>query len=214
MVYRCEGEGCPLDFVSPGAVELTGYSISELSQKRKLTDLILEEDREMVRSKTEDALANRRPFKLIYRIRAADGRIKWVREQGLGIYSQDGRLIGIEGFVADISGRKRIEEALERSEELYKALAEGTSDAIFMVDGNRDIVSVNHAFLDLFGFSREEIIGQSIRILHPSDESFIDFGKLALFRLRTWTSQDGMGVEEKRRNSFPGGGDLFGHRGT
>ena len=113
MVYRCKDEGCPLDFVSPGAVELTGYSISELSQKRKLTDLILEIDRETVRSKTQDALANRRPFKLIYRIRAADGRIKWVREQGLGIYSQDGRLIGIEGFVADISGRKRIEEALK-----------------------------------------------------------------------------------------------------
>jgi PAS domain S-box-containing protein len=179
MVYRCGGEGYPLDFVSPGAVELTGYSISELSQKLKLTDLIVEEDREMVKSKTNDALTDRRPFKLIYRIRAADGRIKWVREQGLGIYSQDGQLIGIEGFIADISGRKRIEEALERSEELYKALAEGTSDAIFMVDRNRDIVSVNHAFLDLFGFPREEIIGQSVRILHPSNESFIDFGKLA-----------------------------------
>lgn len=179
MLYRCGGEGCPLDLVSPGAVELTGYSISELSQKRKLTDLILEEDREMVRSNTEDALANRRPFKLIYRIQAADGRIKWVWEQGLGIYSQDGQLIAREGFVADISGRKRIEEALQRSEELYKTLMEGTSDAIFMVDGNRDIVSVNHTFLDLFGFSKEEIIGQSVRILHPSDESFVDFGKLA-----------------------------------
>ncbi len=180
MLYRCGPEGCPFDLVSPGAVELTGYSVSELSQKRKLADLILEEDREMVRSNTEDSLANRRPFKLIYRIRAADGRIKWVWEQGLGIYSQDGRLIAREGFVADISGRKRIEEALQRSEELYKTLMEGTSDAIFMVDGNRDIVSVNHTFLDLFGFSREEIIGHSIRLLHPSDESFIDFGKLAL----------------------------------
>ncbi len=180
MVYRCGGDAeCPLDFVSPGAVELTGYSVSELSQKRKLTDLILEEDRQMVRSETEDALANRRPFKLIYRIRAADGRIKWAWEQGLGVYSQDGELTGIEGFVADISGRKRIEEALERSQEIYKALVEGTSDAIFMVDRDRNIVSVNHAFSALFGFSREEIIGQSIRILHPSDESFIDFGKLA-----------------------------------
>ncbi|MGA2025991.1 MAG: PAS domain S-box protein [Syntrophobacteraceae bacterium] len=183
MLYRCGAEGCPLDLVSPGAVELTGYSISELSQKQKLTDLILEEDRDMVRSNTEDALANRRPFKLIYRIQAADGRIKWVWEQGLGIYSQSGQLIAREGFIADISGRKRIEEALQRSEELYKTLMEGTSDAIFMVDGNRDIVSVNHTFLDLFGFSREEIIGQSIRILHPSDESFIDFGKLALSAL-------------------------------
>jgi len=57
MLYRCGGEDCLLDLVSPGAVELTGYSISELSQKRKLNDLIVEEDREMVRSNTEDALA-------------------------------------------------------------------------------------------------------------------------------------------------------------
>jgi PAS domain S-box-containing protein len=179
MVYRCGGVDCPLDFVSPGAVELTGYSISELTQNRKLTDLIVEEDRKMVRSRTGNALANRHPFKLIYRIQTADGRIKWVWEQGLGIYSQDGRLIGIEGFLADITGRKRIEEALRRSEGLYKTLVEGTSDAIFMVDWNRYIVSVNHAFLDLFGFSRQEITGQSVRIIHPSDESFVNFGKLA-----------------------------------
>ncbi|MGA2403909.1 MAG: PAS domain S-box protein [Syntrophobacteraceae bacterium] len=180
MLYRCGGDAeCLLDFVSPGAVALTGYSISELSHKRKLGDLVLLEDREMVRSKTEEAFANRRPFKLIYRIRTADGGIKWVWELGLGVYSQKGELIATEGFLVDVTGQKRIEEALKRSDEVYKALAEGTSDAIFMVDGNRNIVSVNHAFLDLFGFSSEEIIGQSVRIVHPSDDSFTDFGKLA-----------------------------------
>ncbi len=180
MVYRCGCDvECPLDFVSPGAVDLTGYSIAELTHKRKLTDLVLLDDREMVRSKTLDALSNRRPFELIYRIRAAGDLIKWVWEHGLGIYSPKGELIGIEGFVADISYRKRIEEALKRSEEVDRALVEGISDAIFMVDGNRNIVSVNHAFLDLFGFSKEEIIGQSVRIIHPSDESFSDFGRLA-----------------------------------
>jgi len=203
MLYRCGGEGCPLDFVSPGAVELTGYSISELSKKRKLTDLILEEDREMVRSNTEDALANGRPFKLVYRIQTVDGRIKWVWEQGLGVYSQGGQLIAREGFVADISGRKRIEEALQRSEELYKTLMEGTSDAIFMVDGNRDIVSVNHTFLDLFGFSREEIIGQSVRVLHPSDESFVDFGKLALSDLEHGPLRVEWELKKKDGTVFP-----------
>jgi PAS domain S-box-containing protein len=180
MAYHCgPDEECPLVLVSPGAVELTGYSIDELSQKRKLSDLVLEEDRHMVRSETGNALAQRRPFKLIYRIRAAGGGIKWVWEQGRGVYSQQGELVEIEGFVAGISGCEPIEEALKRSEELYKALAEGTSDAIFMVDKDRIIVSVNRAFVDLFGFSKAEAIGQTVRIIHPSDESFVDFGKLA-----------------------------------
>lgn len=179
MVYRCGDDAdCKLDFISPGAVDLTGYSIGELRNKRRLSDLALEEDLETIRSEMDIALGSRRPFKLIYRIRAADGRIKWVWEQGLGIYSQDGKLMGVEGIVADITERKRVEEALKRSEEIYRVLAEGTSEAIFMVDDNRNIALVNNAFLDLFGFSREEIIGQSIRIIHPSEESFIDFGKL------------------------------------
>jgi len=180
MVYRCGTDPtCPLDFVSPGAVELTGYPLAELSHKRKLTDLIVPEDREMAGSKTMEALAAKLPFKLVYRIRTADGRIKWAWEQGLGIYSEKGELIAVEGFVADISERKRIEEALRRSEQVYKVLVEGTSDAILMVDKERNIVSVNHAFLDLFGYSREEVIGQCVRILHPSEESFISFGRLA-----------------------------------
>ena len=204
MVYRCGCDvECLLDFVSPRAVDLTGYSISELSHKRKLSDLVLLDDREMVRSKTEDALANRRPFKLIYRMRAADGRIKWVWEHGLGVYSQRGELIGIEGFVADISARKRIEEALKRSEEVYKALVEGTSDAIFMIDRNRNIVSVNQAFLELFGFSKEEIVGQSVKIIHPSYESFIDFGKLAKSALEKGPLRVEWELKKKDGTVFP-----------
>jgi len=180
MVYRCGSDPeCRLDLVSPGAVELTGYPTAELSLKKKLTDLVLPEDRETVRSKIAEALAAKLPFELIYRLRTADGRIKWAWEQGFGIYSEKGELLAVEGFVADISERKRIEEALKRSEEVYKVLVEGTSDAILMVDVDRNIVSVNHAMLDLFGFSREEVIGKSVRILHPSEESFISFGNLA-----------------------------------
>jgi PAS domain S-box-containing protein len=180
MVYRCGGDpDCRLDFVSPGAVKLTGYSIADLSLKRKLTDLVLPEDREMARTKILNALDTRAPFKLVYRLQTADGRIKWAWEQGLGLYSAQGDLIAVEGFVADISERKRIEEALKRSEEAYKVLVEGTSDAILMVDVHRNIVSVNQALLDLFGYSRQEVIGKSVRILHPSEDSYIDFGDLA-----------------------------------
>ena len=214
MVYRCGDDAdCRLDFVSPGAVELTGYPIEELREKRRLSDLVLEEDRETIRSEMETALAGRLPFRLIYRIRAADGRIKWVWEQGLGIYSQKGQLTGIEGIVADITGRKRIEEALKRSEEVYKVLAEGTSEAIFMVDGDRNIVSVNSAFLDLFGFAREEIIGQSIRMLHPSDESFVDFGKLTHITLKRGPLRVEWELKKKDGTVFPVEGTFTGIAG-
>lgn len=181
MIYRCGGTDpeCPLDLVSPGAVELTGHSIEELNCKRKLTDLVLPEDREAVKSMTLQALSEKRPFKLLYRIVTADGGIKWAWEQGLGIYSDKGTLVAVEGFVIDVSERRRMEEALRRSEQVYRALVDGTSDAIMMVDRDRRVISVNQAFLDLFGYTRHEIIGHSIRLVHPSEESFLNFGKLA-----------------------------------
>ena len=157
---------------------MTGLPLSELAKRQTLSDMVLEEDREAIRVEIRNGLAAKQPFKLMYRIRAADGNIKWVWEQGLGIYSQEGELRAIEGFIVDITGRKRIEEALRRSEEVYRVFAESISDAIFMVDEERFIVSVNRAFLELFGYSREEVIGQTIRILHTSEESFRDFGEL------------------------------------
>ena len=179
MAYRCRPDHeQSFDFLSPGAVDLTGLPLSELSNRQKFSDLVLEEDRKALGAEIGTALAGRLPFRLIYRIRAAEGHIKWVWEQGLGIYSQEGDLIAIEGFIADITARKRAEEALSRSEEIYRVLAESISDAIFMVDEERSIVSVNRAFLDLFGYSREEVIGQTIGILHNSEESFREFGKL------------------------------------
>ncbi|MFH1951137.1 MAG: response regulator [Pseudomonadota bacterium] len=48
-----------------------------------------------------------------------------------------------------------------------------------MLDNERKIVSSNQAFLDLFGYKKNEVEGESIRIIHQSDDSFHSFGKTA-----------------------------------
>lgn len=180
MAYRCKADPeCTLEFVSAGAMDLTGYSPEDLTHKQKIDDLIVEEDRDEVRKGRQSELAEGRPFRFTYRIRDAEGRIKWVWERARGVYSDSGSLLAVEGFVTDITERKEAEEALRRSEEIYRALVEGTSDAILMTDTDRVIISANRAFTELFGYTREELEGASVRIIHPSDESFRNFGKYA-----------------------------------
>ena len=73
--------------------------------------------------------------------------------------------------------KREAEEALGESEENYRNLVESSTDAILMLDVERKIVSCNQAFLDQFGYERNEIKGRSTRIIHKSDESFRSFGE-------------------------------------
>ncbi len=77
----------------------------------------------------------------------------------------------------DITERQRAEEVLRESEERHRALVASSSDAILTLDEKRNILSCNRAFLDLFGFEEDEVKGRSIRVLHPSDESFRSLGE-------------------------------------
>ena len=79
---------------------------------------------------------------------------------------------------ARVIERKRGEENLRHSEGKYRTLVESSSDAILMLDKKRRIVSCGEAFLRLFGYERGEVEGQSVRIIHISESSFVQFGQL------------------------------------
>ena len=79
--------------------------------------------------------------------------------------SADGRLY--VGFVTDISERKRVEEALRRSEAQARAVFEAAAQAILIVDQRGVILSVNQQTEIIFGYARERLIGQLIEVLLP-----------------------------------------------
>lgn len=118
MAYRSHNDPArPMEFVSEGSADLTGYLPHELvgSDAVAYADLIHPEDRQMVWDAIQAALKDQTSFQVIYRILTATGAERWVWEQGLGIYDPDGGLLAIEGFITDITERKVAEEIIRKA---------------------------------------------------------------------------------------------------
>ncbi len=73
------------------------------------------------------------------------------------IYRPDGRMSKI-AMIRDITELKQINRVLEEQGERYKTLFEHSRDAIAIVKTNGQFVEVNQAFLDMFGYSRSDLM--------------------------------------------------------
>jgi len=77
----------------------------------------------------------------------------------------------VASVIQDITERKRAENALRESERKYRILFGGSRDAIYVTTREGKIIDANQAMLDLFGYSREEMIGLDARktYVYPED---------------------------------------------
>ncbi len=134
MAYRCRNDAAwTMDLVSEGCLALTGYTVEELRDNRRIAfgDLILAEDAEPLWAKCQRNLDLHLRCSNEYRIRTATGEVKWVWDQAEGGYDADGRLLAIEGLVTDISDRRQAQAALRQSEERFELAMRATRDAVW-----------------------------------------------------------------------------------
>lgn len=86
-------------------------------------------------------------------------------------FDDHGNMTGLGGISRDITERKRVEEQLRESETTFRSIFRAAPTGIGMVC-NRVIKQANDRLCEILGYSQEELLGKSARIVYPTDEDF------------------------------------------
>jgi len=77
----------------------------------------------------------------------------------------DGQIVGAFAVAQDISERKRAQEELCATKELLESFVEHSKDTIVVVDREGIVLRANGAFEDMFGWSRDEVLGRKLPVI-------------------------------------------------
>ena len=151
---------------------LTGYAASEL---RALDYMALTPQRYYAEEQQQLGQLNRTghygPFEKEF-VRK-DGTLVAVQVQGAFYTDADGKR-ALWSVVEDISSRKHSEARLKQMLDEQRAMIENPAVGVVKLT-DRQMTWVNDAFAAMLGYRSEDLVGQSTRLLYPSDDAFRKF---------------------------------------
>jgi len=128
------------------------------------------------------------PTRLTYRITAGDGSICWLESHGQ-LQWRDGRPWRALGFVIDVTQRAVLEQELL----LHSKIIEAIADGVTLSSGDGKILMVNREIERAYGWSRDELVGQSTRVFSglkaPDHDRLRDYVRAVVARDGMWKGE-------------------------
>jgi len=126
------------------------------------------------RKKLIDAIKNQRVVK-DYEIamHTSKGKLLTLVENAMGEFDQAGNLIGIQGYIIDITQRKKAEEELRQSEKLFKDLTLNMASGVIIYN-EEGFLYVNPATTKITEYSAKEMLQMSFwDVVHPDHKELV-----------------------------------------
>lgn len=144
---------------------------------RDFLDMVIEADRRTVMETFRQAIEDNSDFNIDIAVLLSDLTLKQInlRVRSSHEDSLDRKII--VGTIQDISGRKRIEEALKKSEEKYHSLFEQSRDAIYITSRDGHFADFNKATLEIFGYEQDEMKKLNVRDIYLNPFERVKFKK-------------------------------------
>lgn len=152
--YRCYlDKHYTMKYISEKIFDISGYHASDFIDNNKIdfASIIHPEDQELCRNTIIEANKVKSQYEFEYRIIKINGQVAWVKENGKGIYSQEGKLEYLDGIIIDITRRKEAEFAAFESERNFKEMMDLLPQPVFELDLQGNVVFGNKAGYAFFG---------------------------------------------------------------
>lgn len=158
-------------YISPTSEAISGYKPEDMVG-HYLIEFLHPQDIEIVIKRFNKVISGKlEPME--FQVKTTSGEFIWVRSSSKPII-EAGKTVGLRGVLTDITERKKAEESLL----LFNHSIKSISESLTITDLNNNILFVNQSFLDVYGYSEEEIIGKSIYMVRlnppPKSDSIID----------------------------------------
>ena len=162
IVYRCKNDkNWTMEYVSNGFKKLSGYDPQDVIGNKKIAwaELLVTDNDELF-DEIQTYLEKKDPFVIEYQIKDKKGNIKWVWEQGRGVFDKNDDLVAIEGFITEITEKKLAEQELQNSEAKYRNLVEKIQNEYFFYthDTNGMFRYLSSSFKNILGYDPEDYL--------------------------------------------------------
>lgn len=163
LVWTARPDGY-CDYFSPQWEAFTGTAASALLGQGWMT-VVHPDDLPPTLAIWERLLRDGTPGEADYRIRSRDGAFRWFKVRATPLADERGRVTQWFGTATDIDASRRLSDNQGR----LLAFIDSSPDAIGTVDLAGRVTSWNPAAEQLFGYSKEELLGKPVLPIVPED---------------------------------------------
>lgn len=158
-------------YLSPRACDIFGYSPEEFALSvTQWNEMVHPDDLALTRQRLEEHLSGQAPiFSVEQRLRTKSGEWKWVLARGKVSGFDQGRPCRITGTHTDISDRKRVEQTLHETEEIFRQFMENSPIYVFFKDENIRAIRLSRNFETMLGRPLADLYGKNMEDLFPSE---------------------------------------------